>query len=390
MADPNLVLSCLSGTSRDGLDIGLCRVLQTRTTSQSNGYRAELLESEKAAFSPSMYRLLSRHCFSEETRVPDMMELQQAMGDFTGGRLYDFMQKHAIAPSQLLCIASHGQTLYHRAGGRQNFRAQTLQIGEADIISRMTGVPVAADFRQAHIAAGGEGAPLAPILDYYAFAPESAPVRVLINLGGIANITLLRAGQKLSEVISGDTGPANILIDQAMRRFTSGSAYDAGGELAGQGRVHSALLQRLSAHPFFEVPLPKSTGPEVFHLDWALSEAEKAGISVQHLPLPDLLATLTELSALTLAEAVQKVLPDASAFEAFGSGGGMHNYVLTRRIGHYLGLEEPLPGIDQIGGNIDFKETQLFALLGYFRLRRIRLPLFEHGRDVLLGKLSEA
>jgi anhydro-N-acetylmuramic acid kinase len=182
------------------------------------------------------------------------------------------------------------------------------------------------------------------------------------------------------------------MLDQSVQRFApEGTAgYDADGNLARQGNIHHQLLERLKSHSFFSQPLPKSTGPEVFHLDWALSVAEAVGISLQELPLPDLLATLTELSASTLAESIRKALPQASGFEAYGSGGGMHNQTLIRRIGHHLGLDGPLPGIEKLGGNADFKEVALFGLLGYFRQHRIRLPLFHDQAHVLMGKLSEA
>lgn len=395
MMSQNLVLSCLSGTSRDGLDIGLCRILQIHTISETPRFRIELLKTATVAFPPEISMNLSEICFSKSAGILGAMRAHAVLGNFIGDALGKFIHQHRLEPQELLCIASHGQTLYHQAAEQpRGIPALTLQIGEADIISRKTGVPVAADFRQAHIAAGGEGAPLAPILDYYAYRPEPAAsrsVRVLINLGGIANVTLLSPGAPLSKLIYGDTGPANIMMDQAMQRLApdSGTTYDAGGELARKGRVHQKLFECLKAHAFFAQPLPKSTGPEVFHLDWALSAAEGAGIPRHELSLENLLATFSELSAFTLASAIQQALPDEATFEVFGSGGGMHNHNLTRRIGHYLGLANALPGIEQLGGSADFKEVALFALLGYFRQKRFSIPLFEGKQPVLLGKLSE-
>lgn len=396
MPSQNLVLSCLSGTSRDGLDVGLCRVLQKHTNSSVPLFSVELLETVTVKFPKNVSSLLSRICFSEKTSVPELMDADAVLGNYIGEQLLLFMRRHGIQAEDLLCIASHGQTLYHQAAGcGQHEKALTLQIAEPDRISRITGVPVAADFRQAHIAAGGEGAPLAPVLDYYAYRPEPSPAartRVLINLGGIANLTLIPPREKLSEVIYGDTGPANIMLDQAVQRFAPDIAagYDAGGRLAQQGLIHQKLFGRLISHPFFKQPLPKSTGPEVFNLDWVLSVADAAGIPSPELPLPDLLATLTELSAITLAQCIRQALSQTTEFEAFGSGGGMHNQTLIRRIGHHLGLNGALQGVEKLGGNADFKEVALFGLLGYFRQHRIRIPLFQGQPPVLLGKLSEA
>lgn len=392
----NLVLSCLSGTSRDGLDIGLCRILQKHTNSGAPLYTVELLKTTTIAFPAAVSSLLSRICFSEKTTVTELLKANAMLGSYIGEQLLLFIRRQGLRAEDLLCIASHGQTLYHQAADQQRQqKALTLQIGEPDLISRITGVPVAADFRQAHIAAGGEGAPLAPVLDYYAYRPEQSKTsrtRVLINLGGIANLSIMSPGKKLSDVLYGDTGPANIMLDQAVQRFAPDIAagYDAGGNLAKEGQIHHRLLERLLSHPFFGQPLPKSTGPEVFHLDWALSEAEAAGISRSELPLPDLLATMAELSAISLAEGIRHALPKAAGFEAFGSGGGMHNETLIRRIGHHLELGGPLPGIEKLGGTSDFKEVALFGLLGYFRQHRIRLPLFNDQVPLLMGKLSEA
>ncbi|MFW6348175.1 MAG: anhydro-N-acetylmuramic acid kinase [Cyclonatronaceae bacterium] len=389
----NLVLSCLSGTSRDGLDIGLCHILQLDTRPGRERFGVELLETATVAFPARLSATLSALCFSETAGVPAMMAAHTEMGRFIGSALCEFMKTRQIAPKELLCIASHGQTLFHQAQSSSMHPARTLQIGEADCISRMTGVPVAADFRQAHIAAGGEGAPLAPILDYYSYRPArtQAP-RVLINLGGIANMTLLRPGGALSDLIYGDTGPANILSDQAVERFMPNHEpnYDAGGRLASSGKVHPKWLKLLCAHLFFSHPLPKSTGPEVFHLDWAISVARRAGIPWEDLPLPDVLATLCELSAITLAKSIRQALGEPGKYEVYGSGGGMRNHFLARRIGHHLGLDGALPGIEKLGGSADFKEAALFGLLGFFRHQRFRIPLFGGQRPVLLGKLSEA
>ena len=244
-------------------------------------------------------------------------------------------------------IASHGQTLYHWV--EEGEVKGTLQIGNPAWIHAATGSPVISDFRSADVAAGGQGAPLASTLDqlWLGDRPTAA-----LNLGGIANITIVDGG-----AVTGDTGPANCLIDAAARRFL-GRARDENGEVARSGRINADALEVLLADPFYRRPMPKSTGTEYFHAEYV-----RERLGPRHLEGPDLFATLTELTARTASEAI-----NAFALErVVASGGGTRNPFLLERLRAHL--EAPLMLTDDLGLPADAKEAYLFALLGYLSAR---------------------
>lgn len=267
------------------------------------------------------------------------------------------------APADLIC--THGQTLYHWVqGGRA---AGTLQIGDASRIAAFTGVPVVFDVRSADVARGGHGAPLVPILDQLVFGELPTAV---INIGGIANVSLVGAG----EVIAGDIGPGNALIDAAVLRGTDGEqACDLDGHLARSGRVDQELLDALLAEPFYAAPMPRSTGREHFDAAYVDRIAAQHGLSPatgRRLPdlddLPDLIATLTELTARTIARAVH----DLGAQRVVLSGGGIHNPVLRARLGDLLAGSEILAP-ETVGIPADAKEAMLMALLGWLSAEQV-------------------
>src|SRR5690625_1251577 len=241
-------------------------------------------------------------------------------------------------------IASHGQTLYHWVS--EGEVKGTLQVGNPAWIHAATGTPVISDFRSADVAAGGQGAPLASTLDllWLGERPTAA-----VNLGGIANITIAGSG----EAVTGDTGPANCLIDAAARRFL-GRARDENGEVARSGGIHAEALEVLLADPFYRRPMPKSTGTEYFHAEYV-----RERLGPLHLDGPDLFATLTELTARTVAEGINAVPIE----RVVASGGGTRNPFLLRRLQAHL--DAPLMLTDELGLPADAKEAYLFALLGY-------------------------
>src|SRR5690625_2186853 len=245
-------------------------------------------------------------------------------------------------------IASHGQTLYHWV--EEGEVKGTLQIGNPAWIHAATAAPVISDFRSADVAAGGQGAPLASTLDLLWLGERPTAG---LNLGGIANITIVGSG----EAVTGDTGPANCLIDAAARRLL-GRRRDEGGQVARSGRINADALEVLLADPFYRRPMPKSTGTEYFHAEYV-----RERLGPRHLEGPDLFATLTELTARTASEAI-----NAFALErVVASGGGTRNPFLLERL--RVHLEAPLMLTDDLGLPADAKEAYLFALLGYLSAR---------------------
>ncbi|MYT23749.1 anhydro-N-acetylmuramic acid kinase [Streptomyces sp. SID7760] len=252
-------------------------------------------------------------------------------------------------------VASHGQTVYHWAEeGRVH---GTLQLGEPAWIAEGSGCPVVSGFRPRDVAAGGQGAPLVSLIDLMLLRGRPG-VPAALNIGGIANVTVLPAG---GEPLAFDTGPGNALIDAAVRDLSSGElAYDADGALAAAGRVHEGLLEALlSGEPYYRMPPPRTTGKELFHAGYL--RARLAGVG--ELRPQDLVATLTRLTARTVADALRPL----AATEVFVSGGGVRNPVLMAMLREELG-GAAVRGSQELGLPAEAKEAYAFAVLGYLTL----------------------
>lgn len=248
-------------------------------------------------------------------------------------------------------VVSHGQTLFHWVEGP---RARgTLQLGQPAWIAERTGVPVLSDVRSADIARGGQGAPLVPVFDALLLGGAQR-MRAALNLGGIANLTVLRDGEP---VLGYDVGPGNALIDAACRSLL-GEGFDAGGRVAAAGRVLPELLADLRSEPYFALPPPKSTGRELFHWPY-LAERLRRLDEPSGTPAADVVATVTELTAVTVAEA----LAAHKVAEVVASGGGIRNPVLLRRLRELTAAA--VTTVDEYGIPSDAKEAYAFALLGY-------------------------
>ncbi|MGH9355465.1 MAG: anhydro-N-acetylmuramic acid kinase, partial [Terriglobia bacterium] len=299
-----------------------------------------------------------------------------------------------IPPSRALAIGSHGQTIFHRGpaprlgAARSAWHgASTLQIGEPAIIAEQTGAPVVADFRSADIAAGGHGAPLVPMVDYLLLQDAKRGI-VTLNLGGIANVTVLPRGGRLEDVFGFDTGPGNIVVDALVRRFTRGrKRYDAGGRWASRGRVMERLLAEMLASPFFKQFPPKSAGREQFGAGFVAQFFPKS----KRVSQADALRTATELTARSVGEALRRfVIGRVPVQRLVLSGGGAHNRLLRAR------LTDLLPGIelrlsDDFGLPVDAKEAVAFAVLADRTLRGLpgNIPAVTGARRaVALGKIS--
>ncbi|MCX4820586.1 anhydro-N-acetylmuramic acid kinase [Streptomyces sp. NBC_01142] len=251
-------------------------------------------------------------------------------------------------------VASHGQTVYHWVADGQAHG--TLQLGQPAWIAEASGCPVVSDFRPRDIAVGGQGAPLVSLVDVlWLRGRPGAPVA--LNLGGIANLTALPT---TGDPVAFDTGPANALLDAAVQELTGGGpAYDTDGALAAAGTVHEPLLRRLLEEPYYRLPAPKTTGKELFHLSYLRAALENFG----RLPAVDVIATLTRLTARTVADAVRPL----RATEVIASGGGTRNPVLMEMLGHELG-GTPLRTSDELGLPSAAKEAYAFAVLGFLTL----------------------
>jgi len=352
-----LIIGLMSGTSLDGLDVALCVVSGAGTRMQLN-----LQAFRTVPYTPAFKEEITG-IFS--TRLADLEQvciMNEWIARQHAGMILECLQQWGVSPEEIDLIASHGQTIFHAPRilhGKTHFPNATLQIGDGDHIAVLTGIITVSDFRQKHIAAGGEGAPLAAYGDYLLFSQQGEN-RIMLNIGGIANFTFLPGTLEGEKVFSTDTGPGNTMMDAFIRKHYPGSYFDEDAALAGKGSVNSRLLEKLLDHPFFEKPFPKTTGPELFNLSY-LEEAQRQSGTAE-LSHADIMATLNMFSAVTIADAIQKATGQNTDFHFFVSGGGMHNPLLLKNIQNHL------PGsvfrtTEDLNVHPDAKEAVLFAIL---------------------------
>lgn len=367
--DAALYLGLMSGTSADGIDVALARfapaleVIAARTYPCPESVRSRVLALARSEASVTLDALGT---------------LDVELGEAFAAAALALLREAGIEPGAVAALGSHGQTLCHRPRLAHPF---TLQIGDPSVIAERTRITTIADFRRADVAAGGEGAPLLPALHAALLADPATP-RAVLNLGGIANLTLLVPG---APVRGFDTGPANCLLD-AWAQHAQGTPRDEDGAWARGGRVDEALLARLLADPYFAAPPPKSTGREVFNLDWLAPQLPPAPALAPR----DVQATLLQLSARSIAAALHASAPGVR--ELYACGGGVHNGALMDA------LAQALPGVGvqttaALGLDPDFVEAIGFAWLARARLAGMpgNLPAVTGARGPrLLGALYAA
>ncbi|MBX2901582.1 MAG: anhydro-N-acetylmuramic acid kinase [Cyclobacteriaceae bacterium] len=378
-----LLIGLMSGTSLDGLDVALCRIHGSgqNTRISLEGFQTWPYTSK---FKNSILEIFAKPVIDFQR----LTELNAVIGRTHGQLVLKSLRQWKVNPRQVDAIASHGQTVFHapRFLYPQAQCHATLQIGDGDHLAVETGIITISDFRQKHVAKGGEGAPLAVYGDYLLFSKQGEN-RLLLNAGGIGNFTYLPASGSAAEVFVTDTGPANTLLDQAVRKYT-GRAFDKNSRLAKTGTYNRALLEALKGHPFFKQKLPKTIGPELFNLDY-LAAAQRNS-NTENCSVPDLLATLTRFSAVTMADTIKGII-GKKKFDLYVSGGGAHNPLMMQW------LEALLPTVtfykmDTLGIPGDAKEAVLFAVLANEALaggltnfgKRSKIP------SVSMGKISFA
>jgi anhydro-N-acetylmuramic acid kinase len=341
-----LTLGILSGTSVDAIDIAL-------VDWQSPSPKLVAFDEFEWP-KPIQTRLLALP-ESPQLSLAQLGELNTAVGQVFSQCIQSFISKQQIDPSTIAVVGSHGQTIWHHPQGDHPF---SLQIGHAAIIAKQTGIAVAADFRMDDVALSGQGAPLAPAFHEVLFAKPNESVAVL-NLGGIANISLLRAQQP---TVGFDTGPANTLLDAWYRQHHSDCAYDIAGNWAASAPVDDTLLTHLLAHPYFQHPLPKSTGREDFSLHWL--DEQLTGFT--HLSAAQVQSTLMQLTVESIAQIACQTLSPGS--QIWLAGGGVMNDELMKRLKCTLAEYQLLP-TEQSGYPSAAIEAMLFAWLGKQRLQ---------------------
>ena len=377
------ILGLMSGTSLDGLDIALCRVHQS-------GSRTRLsLEKFTSVSYDDSFRMQIRAVFAKrQIDQQTWCGLHALVGKTHAQLVKETLQQWDIASSDVDLIASHGQTVYHapqRLTGDRCFPNSTLQIGDADHIAYDTGIITVSDFRQKHIAAGGEGAPLAAYGDYLLFTAE-AENRILLNIGGISNFTFLPQKTSNTKAFASDIGPGNTLMNQfVLEHFDLEMDKDA--QIAKQGAIDRRLLEVLLSAPFFVEGFPKTTGPELFNLTYLKTAQAISGTSA--LAPKDVLATLNRFTAQVIANAIRNVTKDLQDVHIYVSGGGLHNPLLMKNIRASL-VDLPVSSFGMLGLDPDAKEACLFAVLANETLvgspRHVKR--IKDAPEVCMGKIS--
>jgi anhydro-N-acetylmuramic acid kinase len=386
-----LVLGLMSGTSADGIDIALARI-----SGAPPHLNAKLLGHTSSKFPPALRKEILRVAEQQPITAGALSQLNFRLGEVFAAAALAACRHFRVSPRRVALIGSHGQTIFHQGKpapylGRAT--ASTLQIGEASVIAARTGITTVGDFRPADIALGGQGAPLVPYADYLLYRHAKLG-RVSLNLGGIANVTVIPASAKPEQIVAFDTGPANMLIDALVAHFTHGQhRYDKDGQLAMKGRDIAPLTSWLLKEPYLYEPPPKSTGREYFGRDYVrkiILRGRRYGAKPN-----DMIRAATWFTVVSVRLALEMfVLPKTKVNQLIVSGGGANNPLIYTILAEFYGHNsiEVLKS-SHFGIPVDAKEAFAFALLAYetFHQRPSNL-LSATGarRPAILGKISYA
>ena len=362
----SLVVGLMSGTSADGLEAAL---LALRGAPPNLSWKVRAHRS--FPFEPALAARILEAASGAAWTAGEFAALDAALAEVAAAAVLELLADAGVAPSEVEAIGFHGQTIFHRGpreGGTRATGGLTWQIGSAAVLAARTGIRVVHDFRSADVAHGGEGAPLVPYVDWLLFRSAHVP-RLLLNLGGIANLTAMPAGAEPDQAIAFDTGPANMLLDGIVRRASGGRrTYDEDGARAEGGTIDEALLSEALADPFYLQPPPRSTGRERFgdaYLDAWFAAAQERNLSEA-----DLLVTAAVLTASTVAQAIEQfVAPAMDLAHVYASGGGTRNPVLMAAIAAALDPIE-LKTTEELGLDVAAKEAAAFAVLAYESMHR--------------------
>lgn len=366
----------MSGTSADGLDISLSEIT-------GSGYQTEfeLIKFSTVSYSLTIKEKLKELLFDENATQAKVLRLQTELEQEWEELIKKQLESWNFSADTIDLIASHGQTVLHLPSGT-NKKAATWQLVDGDFLATALGIITISDFRKKHIAAGFDGAPLAPLGERFLISDDVLPA-VLLNLGGISNFTFLDiSGEQASIPFSTDTGPASTLIDAAVRHYYPVLSFDESGRIAAAGKTDNTLLKRLKNHPFYQKKAPKSTGPEEFKMEWVFKIMEEQNPDITP---EDLIATLTHFSAWGIGHEIREHIGNRE-LTIFVSGGGVHNNTLLKKIG------EELPGCvvqssEQIGIPPDAKEAILFSVFAN-ELVAGEGWLLPSGKRLTMGKIS--
>lgn len=353
--EERLIIGLMSGTSLDGLDIALCKIKGNGTSTQ-----LDLLQFDTMEYQPA-FRQWIRKVFAKRSIDQQILcGLNPYIAQVHADLILKALKKWSIQPQTIDAIASHGQTVFHAPQSLTediSLPNSTLQLGDGDHIAVKTGIICISDFRQKHLAAGGEGAPLAAYGDYLLFSSANEN-RILLNIGGISNFTFLPKTDSSLKAYATDLGPGNTMMNQFME-MQFNLEMDKDAEIAKKGTLNKDLLQELENNHFLTLGFPKTTGPELFNLEYLKKAISKSGLN--DLSPEDVMATLNSFSAQTMINGIRKATEGIDDFRIYVSGGGLHNPLLMEQL--RLGFPTQVTTFNDLGLNPDAKEACLFAVL---------------------------
>ncbi len=367
-----LIIGAMSGTSADGVDAALCRINHV-----NNRYHCSYIGHLESTFPSGLKDQILSIRSSSEVSLENLARLSRDISVAYADSIQALLERLNVSNNEISAIAAHGQTMFHGP-------PLTMQIFDPALVAQQTGIDVISDFRRADCAVGGQGAPLVPFADYHLFR-SSECTRVILNIGGIANITVLKKGCTIDEVIGFDTGPGNCISDWLMR---DRGGVDLGGKLASVGVPSTELLSQLMKQPYFSKAHPKSTdGPAMIDL-WQQCIDSNTSIS----RIENLLATASHWVASTIMSSIDNTVDDD--FELIVAGGGTKNQTIMRNIKQILDqMKMPLHQSDDLGIPSQAREAIAFAILGSATLDRIpaNIPSVTGAqKKVILGSITPA
>ncbi|MCT8762516.1 anhydro-N-acetylmuramic acid kinase [Glaesserella parasuis] len=342
-------LGVMSGTSLDGVDLALVNFSQT----------PKLIAADFTPMPDTLRVALSQLVKKGETSLQTLGELDHQLALLYADSIQWFLAKHQLNADDIVAVGCHGQTVWHSPKGQYPF---TMQIGDMNLLAARTGITTVGDFRRRDMAFGRQGAPLVPAFHQAVF---SSPERltVVLNIGGISNISVLNPNQ---QTIGYDVGAGNTLLDIWIEKHL-GKRYDANGEWARTGKIHSALLALLLDEPFFQLPPPKSTGRELFNLEWL----EHKLTQIEPLPAEDVQATLVEFTVQSIVQALRQIEnPNAYHSVLLVCGGGAKNPLIMERLQTHL-IDWQVSTTTEYGLDVDYVEAAAFAWLAYQRIHNL-------------------
>ncbi len=375
----------MSGTSLDGIDTALARIEGSGTD-----INVDLLAFRSASYPPVLRHLLLENSQPATSSVLVISQLNVRLAHAYAEAVHQLLAKTDCALVDVDAIGCHGQTVFHVPDAIDcagMLTRSTLQLGDPSTLANLLDTTVVGDFRMADMAAGGQGAPLVPYFDYVYFTHPTER-RVLVNIGGIGNLSVLPPANSPGDVLAFDTGPGNMVIDAVVQHFWN-KPYDEGGQLGRQGSIHTGLLAYLLDDEYYDRPPPKSTGREFYtqaFVEKLLAQASTLGVTHPE----DIVATVAAFTVETLVRAFNDhVLPRGTVDRVIISGGGVHNVCIME------GLQQQLAGMlvqsmQDVGLNPDAKESVCFAVLAHETLNRVpsNVPSATGAsRPVIQGKI---